>query len=81
MSTTMESEFKSFEDYVKHCKDTNSYIMEKLSYRAHNTKAIINHLSTIPNKTLIYNEEDHKCYFFYNNKLYKLSVTFEEIEV
>ena len=81
MGTTMESEIISFEDYVKHCKDTNSYIMEKLSYRARNTKKIIDHLSTIPNKTLIYNEEDHKCYFYINDKLYKLSVTLEEVEV
>lgn len=81
MDTVIESEFKSFEDYVKHCKDTDSYIMEKLSYRARNTKKIIDHLSTIPNKTLIYNEEEHKCYFFVNNKLYKLSVTLEEVEV
>lgn len=76
----MDSEFKTFEDYVKHCKDTDNHIIEKLIY-VPDTKDIIDHLSTTVNKTFIYNEDDHKCYFFVNDKLYKLSVTLEEIEI
>lgn len=33
------------------------------------------------NRSLIYNYEDDKCYYFYDNKLYKLSVSFEEVEI
>ena len=80
MSTTMESEIISFEDYVKHCKDTDKWIIEKLIH-VRDTKELIDHLSTMVDKTFIYNEEEHKCYFYNNNKLYKLSVTLEEIEI
>jgi hypothetical protein len=76
----MESEFKSFEDYVKYCKDTDNHIIEKLIH-VPDTNYMIDHLSTTVNKTFIYNEEEHKCYFYINDKLYKLSVTFEEVEV
>lgn len=80
MSVTMDSEFKSFEDYVKHCKDTDKWIIEKLIH-VRDTKELMDHLSTMADKTFIYNEEEHKCYFYNNNKLYKLSVTLEEIEI
>lgn len=76
----MESEFKSFEDYVKHCKDTDKWIIEKLIH-VRDAKELMDHLSTMADKTFIYNEEEHKCYFYNNNKLYKLSVTLEEIEI
>ena len=33
------------------------------------------------NRSLIYNYEDNKCYYFYDNKLYKLSVSFEEVKI
>jgi len=76
----MDSEFKSFEDYVKHCKDIDKWIIEKLIH-VPDTNYMIDHLSTMADKTFIYNEEEHKCYFYINDKLYKLSVTFEEIEI
>ena len=76
----MESEFKTFEDYVKYCKDKDKWIIQKLIH-VPDINYMIDHLSTMADKTFIYNEEEHKCYFYINDKLYKLSVTFEEVEV
>ena len=81
MSATMESEIISFEDYVKRRKDANSRIIDRM-VDVDNIKDFIDCLPEFANKTtIVYNEEDHKCYCIFNNKLYKLSVTLEEVEV
>ena len=92
MNTTTESkirnsEIRNFDEYVKHCVDTGSDIIADEMIYVHNTKELMFFagftdtfiINKIANKSFIYNEEDHKCYFLYNRKLYKLSVAVEEV--
>lgn len=70
----------TFEDFVKDTIDKDEYMANFWQY-SRTTENMLKYISSQHNRAFIYNYEDDKCYYFYDNKLYKLSVSFEEVEI
>ena len=70
----------TFEDFVKDAIDKDEYMANFWKY-TYATENMLNYISSQHNRSFIYNYEDDKCYYFYNDKLYRLSVNFEEVDI
>ena len=74
----------TFEEFVRDRVDKGEYMGEYMPnfWRyTRTTENMLKYIASQPNRAFIYNYEDNKCYYFYNNKLYKLSVSFEEVKI
>ncbi len=74
----------TFEEFVRNSIDIGEGVVKK-NIHVRTTedmlKCIALYGTSQINRTLIYNYEDNKCYYFYNKKLYRLSVSFEEVKI
>ena len=69
----------TFEEFVRDSIDKDESVAN-FWIHTRNTKNMLK-LATQHNRAFIYNYEDSKCYYCYNDKLYRLSVNFEEVEI
>jgi hypothetical protein len=75
----------TFEEFVRDSIDKGEVVADPYLH-VDTTEAMLkyiaSHISSQQiNRTFIYNYEDNKCYYFYDKKLYRLSVNFEEVKI